>query len=176
MSANRKILHRFSEALKALGGGDGGDFSAAPDALRPELTVSYDEITRLRKEFSLLKEQSSVQLERAADEAHEALFRQLAVPMATLSAMQARHRSRGELNPEELLQVVGSFGKILAERGMEPIGRVGEEEPFDPSRHQMLDGSRPQPGEPVLVRFAGFRFRNTIVAKTQAGSQTQGAL
>ena len=166
MWSGRSILQRFLSALK----GNDRIETQAIATLRLELAERDEEIERLRKEYALLREQSKAQVERAGGEAVESIVSQCAAPLATLSAMQTRHAEKGDLNPADLLQVALSFRKILAERGLEQIGVVGEAQPYDPALHQMLDGTRPQPGEPVLIRFAGFRFNGKLVAKAQAGA------
>lgn len=165
-----KIMQRVLMALKVLGGAACVDDSRTLAELGVEIAERNGEIARLRREYALLKEQSREQVERAADEAVEALVRQFAAPMATLSAMQARHLKEGGQNPSDIFQVAASFGNTLAERGVQQIGQVGEEQPYDPGVHQMLDGSRPHPGQPVLVRFCGFRFKGRLVAKAQTGT------
>jgi len=166
MWSGRGILQRLLAALKS----DDGDKPQTAATLRLELAERDEDIERLRKEYALLREQSKAQIERAGGEAVESIVSQCAAPLATLSAMQSRHAEKGDLNPADLLQVASSFRKILAERGLEEIGVVGETQPYDPALHQMLDGARPQPGEPVLIRFAGFRFNGKLVAKAQAGA------
>lgn len=166
MIEKKGFLQRLFAALK----GDDGAEAQAIAELRLELSARDKEIAQLRKEYALLQEQSKAQIERAGGEAVESIVSQCAAPLATLSAMQARQAEKGDLNPADILQVSLSFRKILAERGLEQIGVVGETQPYDPAFHQMLDGSRSQPGEPVLIRFAGFRFNGKLVAKAQAGA------
>ncbi|MBN1929824.1 MAG: nucleotide exchange factor GrpE [Chlorobiaceae bacterium] len=166
MIEKKGFLQRLLAALK----GNDRIEAQAIATLRVELAERDKEIARLKKEYALLREQSKAQVERAGGEALEGIVSQCAAPLATLSAMQARHAEKGDLNPADLLQVASSFRKILAEGGLEQIGVVGETQPYDPALNQMLDGSRPQPGEPVLIRFAGFRFNGKLVAKAQAGA------
>jgi len=166
MSHKPGLLQRLFAALK----GDGGAEFQAVAGLSLELAERNEEVARLRKEYALLREQSRVQHDQAAAEAVEGIVHQCASMLATLSAMKARQAEKGDLNPADLLQVASSFQMILAERGLAQIGVVGQDEPFDPALHQMLDGTRPQPGQPVLIRFAGFRFNGKLVAKAQAGA------
>ena len=166
MSQKAGILQRLLGALK---GNDGAEARAVA-ALRVEITDRDEEIARLRKEYALLRERSKAEVERAGNEAVEAIVSQCAEPLVTLSAMQARYAEKGDLNSADLLQVASSFRKILAERGLEQIGAVGREQPYDPALHQMLDGTRPRPGEAVLIRFAGFRFNGKLITKAQAGA------
>ncbi|NTU54050.1 MAG: nucleotide exchange factor GrpE [Chlorobiaceae bacterium] len=170
MSESPNLLHRISAALKVVQGEAHPDSARDVAALRLDLAERNEEVARLRKEYALQKEESRGQIDRAATEGIEGLIRQCAGPLATLSAMRARHREQGDVNPVDLFHVLASFEKILAERGLQPIGVVGEEAPYDPSLHQMLDGSRPQPGEPVQIRFAGYRFKGKLIAKAQAGA------
>ncbi|ASQ90377.1 nucleotide exchange factor GrpE [Prosthecochloris sp. GSB1] len=165
MSQKAGILQRLLGALK---GNDGAEARAVA-ILQLDLSERDEEIARLRKEYALLRERSMAEVERAGGEALESIARQCAASLAALSAMQARHAEKGDLNSADLLQVASSFRKILEKHGLEQIGAVGREQPYDPALHQMLDGTRPQPGEPVLIRFAGFRFNGKLIAKAQAG-------
>ena len=170
MSAKTGILQRLLVALKSLKSDGSADSSREIAGLRIELAERREEISILRKEYALQREQSRLQTERAESEAIESIVRQFAAPLANLSAMQVRHREQGDLNPSDIFQVAAAFDKILAERGMQPIGKVGESQPYDPVLHQMLDVTNPLPGQPVQIRFVGFRFKGKLIVKAQAGS------
>ncbi len=169
MSGNKAPLQRLLMALKNLTGDASSGTSREVAELHRELDDRREEIVRLRKEYALLQEQRRGQAGRAADEAVESMVQQFAAPLANLGAMQARHREQGALNLNDILHVVASFEKILAERGMQQIGQVGEELPYDPALHQMLDSSLPLPGQQVRIRFVGCRFKGKIIAKARAG-------
>ncbi|MDP8306527.1 MAG: nucleotide exchange factor GrpE [Candidatus Chlorobium antarcticum] len=168
MSANSRTLQCFFNAMKCLKG------EAAPlsfgevSGLRLELTERDAEISRLRKEYALLREHAREQAERAVDETIEKIILEAAAPLANVGAMQARHLEKGGLNLDDLLSITASLGKILTERGMEQIGCVGERMPYDVALHQMLDGSHPQPPQQVRIRFSGFRFKGKLMAKAKA--------
>ena len=170
MSQKSGFLQRLLTVLKE---SDGSEPSRDMAGLRLELSERDQEIVRLKKEYALKQEQSRAQAERAGEEAVEGILHECAAPLATLSAMQARHAEKGDLNPADLLQVALSFRKILEKRGVEQIGTAGEEQPYDPALHQMLDATHPRPGVAVLIRFAGFRFNGKIIAKAQAGAVSE---
>ena len=170
MSQKSGFLQRLLTVLK---GSDGSEPSRDMAVLRLELSERDQEIVRLKKEYALKREQSRAQVERAGEEAVESIVLECAEPLVTLSAMQARHVEKGDLNPADLLQVALSFRKILEKRGMEQIGTAGEEQPYDPALHQMLDGTNLRPGVAVLIRFAGFRFNGKIIAKALAGAVSE---
>lgn len=138
--------------------------------LRIELAECKEEIFRLRKEYALQMEQSGARIDSVAGEAVESLLVQFAEPLATLSAMQVRHLEKGDLNPDDVFKVAASFENILAGRGLQKIGRVGEEQPYEPKLHHMLDATLPHHGQPVRIRFPGFRFRGKLIAKARAGT------
>ncbi|ACF46349.1 hypothetical protein Paes_1324 [Prosthecochloris aestuarii DSM 271] len=167
MSRKTGILQRLFNVLK---GGAGAENDRDTAGLHIELAQRNEEIARLRKEYALQREQSRAQCLRAEGDAIEGIVRQCAAPLAAFSAMQARHREHGDLNPSDLFQVASSFQNILAERGLEQISVVGEQQPYDPAFHQMLDGTTPQVGELVQIRFVGFRFNGKLIAKAQAGA------
>lgn len=170
MNDNNGMLQRFLDALKCLKGKRRNEAAGDTAALRSELAERNEEIAKLRKEYLLQREQSREQAERAATEAIEGIMRQFAAPLANLGAMHARHREQGDLNPSDIFQAVASFENILVEKGLQQIGMVGEEPPYDPALHQILDGTRPFSGDPVRIRFAGFRFNGKLIVKARAGT------
>ena len=48
-----------------------------------------------------------------------------------------------------------SLDPLLKSWGIEAIGTVGTEIPYDPQQHQLLEGSV-QPGKQVRVRYQGY--------------------
>jgi len=168
MSAKKGFIQRVVALLKGTNGGD----SPTLAALRLELDECKREVGRLKKEYVLQREQARGQGERMAAEALEGIVQEFASPLATLAAMEVRHREYGDLQTSDVLQVAASLQAILAQRGMEQIGQVGEEQLYDPVLHQVLDASHPEPGQPVRIRFAGFRFKGRLVARAQVGSAT----
>jgi len=138
MSDKTGMLQRFLNTLKCLKGNGRNEAAGDIAVLRRELAERNEEIAKLRKEYTLLRQKSGEQAERAAAEAIEGIMRQFAAPLANLGAMHARQREQGDLNPSDIFQAAASFENILAEKGLQQIGKVGEEQPYDPALHQML--------------------------------------
>lgn len=165
MSGNNTIWQRLVSALK---GADKHE-SRTLAALRLQLEERNREVERVKKEYALQREQARLQGEQAVGDALEGIVRECAAPLATLAAMEARHRKQGDLHPPDLFRVVASLQTPLARRGMEQIGQVGEELSYDPALHQVLDNARLEPGDSVRIRFVGFRFNGKLVSKAQVG-------
>lgn len=141
---------------------------AEAHALRAELAECRRQNEKLRQEFALERERSVREAAVAAERALEMLMQQSATPLANLGAMQARHEAQGDVAPADIFRVAASLEQLLCDRGLERIGTAGMEAPFDAALHQMLDGASPQPGEPVLVRFSGYRCKGKLLSKARA--------
>ncbi len=72
-------------------------------------------------------------------------------PTAARAALQ-----KSDLPAARLLPLVRPVEQLLQQWGVEALAPVGEQVPYDPHRHQLMEGSA-QPGEPVLVRYTGYR-------------------
>jgi DNA-binding Xre family transcriptional regulator len=72
-------------------------------------------------------------------------------PTAAYAAQQNQ-----QLPAVKLLPLVRPVEQLLAEWGVEKIASVGEEIPYDPQLHQLME-STAQPGELVRVRYTGYR-------------------
>lgn len=72
-------------------------------------------------------------------------------PTAAFAAQQNQ-----QLPAVRLLPLVRPVEQLLAEWGVEAIASVGEEIPYDPQLHQLME-STAQPGDLVRVRYTGYR-------------------
>ena len=72
-------------------------------------------------------------------------------PTAASKAQENHH-----LPAVKLLPLMRPVEKLLQEWGVEAIAPVGAELPYNPQQHQLIEGTA-QPGEPVKVRYTGYR-------------------
>ena len=72
-------------------------------------------------------------------------------PTAASKAQENHH-----LPAVKLLPLMRPVEKLLQEWGVEAIVPVGAELPYNPQQHQLIEGTA-QPGEPVKVRYTGYR-------------------
>ncbi|HLO48825.1 MAG TPA: nucleotide exchange factor GrpE [Kamptonema sp.] len=68
--------------------------------------------------------------------------------------------SKAQENPQlaavKLLPLLRPIEQLLQEWGVEAIATVGASIPYNPQFHQLMEGTA-QPGEPVKVRYTGYR-------------------
>lgn len=56
----------------------------------------------------------------------------------------------------KLLPLIGAIDRLLVQWNVTPIGTVGEELPYEPQFHQLIEGSA-NPQDLVTVRYVGYR-------------------
>jgi predicted N-acetyltransferase YhbS/transcriptional regulator with XRE-family HTH domain len=66
----------------------------------------------------------------------------------------------------KLLPLVRPVENLLAQWGIEPIGEVGATIGFDPQQHQVM-GAMPQSGDPVRVRYVGYRQADRLLHRAK---------
>lgn len=71
-----------------------------------------------------------------------------------------------ELPAARLLPLVNPVLDLVRGWGIEAIASVGEEVPYDPQCHQLLEGAA-EPGEPVKVRYVGYRQGDKLLYRAK---------
>jgi hypothetical protein len=89
----------------------------------------------------------------------------MAGTLSQLVTMQALAEAGRELRGSDALGLGGKLERTLLEAGLARIGAPGEATVFDASRHQRMSGSDIDDGDPVTVRFVGYRLGETLLAK-----------
>ena len=89
----------------------------------------------------------------------------LIYPLSQLATMQALTANGRPVRADDVLKLFGKLEALLAEAGLVRIGTVGEEVPFDTRVHQRMSGADVREGQPVAVRFVGYRLRDSILCK-----------
>lgn len=129
------------------------------------------EIGRLRQEYDRLREQAVRQQSEAATGGLEALARRLAPLLSQLATMQALAGAGRPLRAEDILALFGQVEQRLTEAGLTRVGTVGAEEPFDTRHHQRMSGCDVRDGDPVTVRFVGYRLGEKVLLKAMVSRQ-----
>ncbi len=146
-----------------------GDADASPASRIAQLELDVEE--RDERIESLLREaeaqRGAVQGEAATAAADRMgrLLKHLAPLVAQADAMKHFQDSGRAITAEDALAIVARIEAAIAEEGVERIGAAGEETAFDSRRHQRLSGGDVRDGDPVEVRFIGFRQGERILAK-----------
>lgn len=84
-------------------------------------------------------------------------------PTAARAAQQ-----KPDLPAARLLPLVRPVEQLLQQWGVEALAPVGEKVPYDPQWHQLMEGTA-QPGEPVLVRYTGYRQGDKLLFRARVG-------
>ncbi|MGB3404260.1 MAG: helix-turn-helix domain-containing protein [Microcoleaceae cyanobacterium] len=77
---------------------------------------------------------------------------------------------RAQQNPQlaavKLLPLLHPIEQLMQQWGVEAIATVGSQVAYDPQYHQLMEGNV-QPGEPVLVRYTGYRYREKLLYRAK---------
>jgi molecular chaperone GrpE (heat shock protein) len=161
--------------LRAGGGGapesTTGDPHLRTAALEMDLRDRDEEIRRLRQEYDRLREQATRQQAEAAAGGFEAVARKLAPLLSQLVTVQTLAEAGRALRIEDVLALFGKVEQSLTEAGLTRLGAVGAEEPFDTRRHQRMSGGDVRDGDPITVRFVGYRLGETVLLKAMVSRQ-----
>ncbi len=123
------------------------------------------ELARVREEYDRLRVQAEHDRAGAASAGFDALARRLAPLLSQLATMQALAESERPLRAEDVLRLFAKVEHLLAEAGLARIGAVGEQAAFDTRVHQRMSGADVRDGDPVTLRFVGYRLGETILLK-----------
>lgn len=141
---------------------------------KADLKECEERVERLQKEYALERERSDHAAGNAAEKEFADFVRKTASSLVNLDTMKARAARGEEVRVQDMIKVADTFVRLLQERGLEPIATVDDEVPFDTSQHQRMSGSAPTEGDPVRVRFVGYRFHGKIIAKAMVTQKEGG--
>jgi len=175
------LTSRLKSALAALVGDaqpapspEPGSPEATIAALRLDLDERDRRIEALLKEAEAARGAAPAEAESAAADRMHKLLRRLAPLMAQADAMRQFEAEGKPLRAEDAFALMGKIEKALAEEGVERIGEAGAEVAFDQSLHQRLSGGDVRAGDPVRVRFVGFRKGKAILNKALVSRKEDG--
>jgi transcriptional regulator with XRE-family HTH domain len=132
------------------------EFTRTDTAATPDLQREYD---RLRTQLTTQRETLHQEFQQSALQTLESWMLQW--PTAAHAAQQ---------NPSapavKLLPLVRPVENLLTQWGIEPIGQVGDTIAYNPQQHQVM-GAMPQPGDPVRVRYVGYRQGDRLIHRAK---------
>ena len=143
-------------------------------ALRLDLDERDRRIEALLKEADEQRGAALGEAESVAAERMNKLVRRLAPLLAQADAMRHFETEGKPLRAEDAFMLMAKIEKALAEEGVERIGEAGADAPFDQSLHQRLSGGDVRQGDPVRVRFVGFRQAGKILSKALVSRKEDG--
>jgi transcriptional regulator with XRE-family HTH domain len=157
------------KALRRLRRGQVGQMQVGPiGTLAHTLNISTDTLIQTfspntaptetvpRIEYERLQTQLAQQRPALLAEFQQASLATLEPWLLQWSAAAYAAQQNPQAPAVKLLPLLRPVEKLLADWGIEPIGTVGTELPFDPQHHQIL-GAAAATGDPVRVRYAGYR-------------------
>lgn len=71
------------------------------------------------------------------------------------AAAHAAQQPNAKVTVDTLLRLAKPLDQLLQQWGVEPTAAVNAELPYDPTQHQLMDGTA-QPGDRVRVRYPGY--------------------
>lgn len=134
------------------------------------------ELARVRGEYERLRTQAETDRAAAAGAGLDALARRLAPLLSQLATIQALAEGGRSLRIDDVLKLFAKVERVLGEAGLTRIGAVGEQTRFDTRVHQRMSGADVDDGNPVSVRFVGYRLGETILLKamvSRAGAASE---
>jgi molecular chaperone GrpE (heat shock protein) len=150
---------------------DPADPQARNAVLELDLQQRDAEIDRLRAEYRRLADQAEQARAGAATAGFETLARRLAPLLSQLATMQALAANGRDVRAPDVLTLFGKLDAMLADGvGLSRIGTVGEQAGFDTRLHQLLSGMDVDDGDPVTVRFVGYRLGESILTKAMVSA------
>ncbi|CAK0774302.1 molecular chaperone GrpE [Gammaproteobacteria bacterium] len=156
-----------NEAIEAMTG-----LGARVAALELDLRDRDKEIRQLRQEYELQREQTLRQRNEAAAVGFESLARQLAPTLSQLATMQALADMDRAVQVEDILKLFEKVEQVLTRAGLTRIGTVSAMTTFDPRAHQRMSGVDLDDGDPVIIRFVGYRLGEIVLLKAMVMNPT----
>ncbi|MGF1522162.1 MAG: helix-turn-helix domain-containing protein [Leptolyngbyaceae cyanobacterium] len=133
--------------------------AASPEASRDRIAALEAEYQRLQTQF---EEQESILRQRFQQEVLTTIESWL-LQWPTVSHAVAKNP---DLPASRVIPLVQPVQNLLTQWGVEAIAPVGSEISYDPSHHQLMNGTA-QPGDPVKVRYTGFFRGDTLLHRAK---------
>ncbi len=135
--------------------------------LELELETCQRELARLRSELETAQLSRAELADELAAAQQEALFQQAAGPVSQLVTQAYLLEKAGKnLQARDVLAVARRLVNALQNAGLAIEGQPGEQVRYDPDRHLPVSaGIELEPGQRVIIRFAGIRYQGKILQR-----------
>jgi molecular chaperone GrpE (heat shock protein) len=124
------------------------------------------ELTALQKEYQTLQQKLDRQPEELAREFQRTSLATIESWLVQWPTAEAVARKNPQLSAVNILALLKPFQQLLQRWGVEPIHSVGEQVPYEPRIHQLIDGTA-DVETPVLVRYIGYRHGDKLLHRAQ---------
>jgi DNA-binding Xre family transcriptional regulator len=120
----------------------------------------------LQHEYQRLQSQLSQQRDDLWQEFQQTSLQTLEPWLLQWSAAAYAAQQNPQLTAIKLLPLVRPIEQLIQQWGIEAIGTVGSEIPYDPQFHQLMSGTA-EPGELVKVRYAGYQQPDRLLHRVK---------
>ncbi|MGB3207022.1 MAG: helix-turn-helix transcriptional regulator [Crinalium sp.] len=136
-----------------------------------EIAEDTDGQTIWKQEYERLQEQLRQQRESLMQEFQQASLQVLESWLLQWSTAAKAAKDNAQLPAVRLLPLIRPVEQLVQQWGVEAIASVGEEIPYNPQYHQLMEGSA-QLGEQVRVRYAGYRQGEKLLFRAKVSPLT----
>jgi transcriptional regulator with XRE-family HTH domain len=122
--------------------------------------------TALEQEYQRLQASIEQQRESLMQEFQLSSVQILESWMLQWPTAASKAQENHNLRAQKLLPLLRPVEQLLEHWGVESIAPVGAQIPYNPQQHQLLEG-KAQPGDPVKVRYTGYRQGDKLLYRAQ---------
>ena len=159
-----EILLKLSETLQVSLPELITQFSESITLVKPAETSS---LIAIKQEYQRLKKQLANQEEELAQKWQQSSLQILESLLLQLPTAAYAAQKNPQLPAVKLLPlIIKPLEKLLAHWHVEAIATVGEELPYNPQWHQLMEGNA-QPGDIVRVRYVGYRQGDKLLYRAK---------
>lgn len=123
-------------------------------------------LTALEQEYQRLQASIEQQRESLMEEFQLSSVQILESWMLQWPTAASKAQENHNLRAQKLLPLLRPVEQLLEHWGVESIAPVGAQIPYNPQQHQLLEG-KAQPGEPVKVRYTGYRQGDKLLYRAK---------
>jgi DNA-binding Xre family transcriptional regulator len=124
------------------------------------------ESQEITQEVQRLRIQLDNQEKRLRHQILTELVEKLKPLLVQYPTLQQVVQRRPDYPAQQVLALLTSLGNLLEDWQLEPIGQVWQQVAYDPESHQ-ADEDDIQVGEPVYVRFVGYRAADQVLIRAK---------
>lgn len=121
---------------------------------------------QLKQEYQRLQQQLEQQQQTIRQEVQQSSLQVLESLLVQLPTATQKAQENPQLPAVRLLPLLRPLTQLLQQWGVDAIAPVGAELAYNPQEHQLLEGTA-QPGDPVKVRYTGYRQGEKLLYRAQ---------
>lgn len=134
------------------------------------LTTPVSDLTQkeslLKVEYQKLRQQMEEQESNLQQKWQKSTLEILEPWLLQWPTAKAAALENHQLSAAKIIPLVKPLEQLLERWGVEPIGCPGEHLGYDPQCHQLMEGTA-QPGDPVKVRYVGYRLPDKLLYRAK---------